>query len=259
MTNKRNDLVNQRFGRLVALHIDPSPSRATKWVCRCDCGTVISAMRCNLMSGGTTSCHCSKRTHGHSKKGVASITMRSWSSMIQRCTNPGSPSFKHYNGRGITVCERWQFGQDGLSGFSCFLADVGERPSLDLTLERIDNDKGYYPGNCKWATRAEQFRNRTTTRLFLHEGKQKTIEELAAETGLSTDSLRWRLIRKKMPIEQALSVQVQKGIRFTRDVPLVLVEFEGEMLTLRQISERTGLSVPTIRGRYRHGKPLVQP
>lgn len=255
MAKKQNDLINQRFGRLVALHIDASQVR-TRWVCRCDCGKQVAVDRSNLVGGRTISCGCAKGTHGQSRNGRRSPTMSSWGSMVQRCTNPNAPAFDHYNSRAITICDRWLHGEDGKSGFHCFLEDMGERPSLKHTLERRDNDEGYYPDNCEWATMKAQGRNRTTTYLFLHEGREKTIEELAADTGLTTDSLRWRLLKKKMPLDEALSLPVQKGIRFSRETPLTLVEFEGEMLTLRQVAERTGLSVATIRGRHRHNRPF---
>jgi hypothetical protein len=185
--------------------------------------------------------------------------MSSWGSMIQRCTNPRSSAFEHYKSRGISICDRWKSGVGEKSGFTCFLEDLGERPSLRHSIERIDNDAGYFPGNCEWATKKAQARNRTTTHLFMHEGKEKTIEEIAAATGLTTDSLRWRLLKKKIPIDQALSLPVQKGIRFTRTVPLVLIEFKGKMLTLRQLSEETGIYLGTIKYRHKHGISLLQP
>lgn len=257
MAQFKNDLMNQRFGRLVAMHIDPSPSSRTKWVCKCDCGETFSAMRSNLLGGGSTSCGCSKATHGHSRKGKMSPTMSSWSAMMSRCRDANSPSFKHYNSRGITVCRRWAEGEDGLSGFSCFLEDMGVRPSLEYSIERVDNDLGYYPANCEWASRKAQALNRTTTRFFLHEGKKKTIEDLSEQTGITQDSLRWRLTRKNIPLEIALSLPVQKGLRFSRAVPLVMVDFNGEKLTLRQVSEKTGVPLTTVKWRHKNNRPLV--
>ncbi len=91
--------------------------------------------------------------HGHGGKGDSRTpTYHSWSGMIQRCTNPNSPTWRHYGGRGITVCGRWLT-------FDAFLTDMGTRPD-GLELDRIDNDGNYEPGNCRWATRSEQLLNR---------------------------------------------------------------------------------------------------
>lgn len=89
-------------------------------------------------------------THGMSRSG----TYRSWDNMIARCTRPSNPAYHRYGGSGVTVCDRW------LHSFAAFLADMGERPSLDLTLDRIDNEGNYEPGNCRWATRSQQQFNR---------------------------------------------------------------------------------------------------
>ena len=92
--------------------------------------------------------------HGHKTRAdKASPTYRSWKSMKWRCANTAPKDWKHYGARGIAVCPRWA------SSFEAFLADMGERPA-GKTLDRIDNDKGYEPGNCRWATASEQRRNR---------------------------------------------------------------------------------------------------
>jgi hypothetical protein len=83
-----------------------------------------------------------------------------WAGMVNRCTNPNNSSYGRYGARGVTVCDRWRIGEDGITGFLCFLADMGERPD-GMTLDRIDAKRGYEPGNCRWATMKEQRANRT--------------------------------------------------------------------------------------------------
>lgn len=94
--------------------------------------------------------------HGQSRTGLYRI----WGGMIDRCTHTGRPYSKHYVDRGIAVCSRWRNGEGGLTGFECFAHDMGQRPSPDHSIDRIDNDGNYEPSNCRWATRSQQQRNK---------------------------------------------------------------------------------------------------
>ncbi len=123
-----------------------------------------------------------KPRHGHAVGGVVSATYSVWRSMIKRCTNPKAKRFDRYGGRGIKVCERWK-------AFESFLADMGERPE-GRTLDRIDNDGNYEPGNCRWATKKEQAR--TSCRVIGFAGQSKTVAEWAAEFGISSSALSHR-------------------------------------------------------------------
>lgn len=156
------DMTGKRFGRLVAVSYAARPPKRGQWVCQCDCGKTVKADTSHLNKGMTRSCGClrdelagsHRRTHGATNTPEYAC----WNHLKQRCTNPRNPAFAYYGGRGISVCDRW------LQSFQHFLEDIGKRPHPNLTLDRIDNDGNYEPGNVRWATYAEQFNNQRPAR-----------------------------------------------------------------------------------------------
>jgi hypothetical protein len=139
-------------------------------------------------------------THGASIGYQMSPTYRSWAQMKQRCLNPKHTAYKNYGGRGITVCAAW------VNDYSTFFRDMGERPSLDHSIDRIDNNGNYEPGNCRWATRIQQGRNRRDNRLLLYKGETKTLSEWSELLGISGITIGHRLDTHGWSVEKALSV-----------------------------------------------------
>ena len=160
------DLTGKSFGRLLVMeHAGSNLRGQSRWLCQCVCGTQKVIASTDLKRGNARSCGCLRREMSRKRRmkhgcasGSKTADYHSWLAMLKRCTNPNEPAFPDYGGRGIMVCDRWR------NSFESFLADMGPRPR-GLTLERVDNDGNYEPGNCVWGTRKQQSRNRRSTKL----------------------------------------------------------------------------------------------
>ena len=153
------NITGQVNGRLTVLSRSGSDSaNGATWNCVCVCGKLVVVSANALRRKNTMSCGCLRRdkvsglskTHGLSKTAEHIV----WQNMIQRCTNPKRPDWKHYGGRGIKVCHRWVF------SFLDFLEDMGKKPFASAEIDRIDNNGDYEQSNCRWVTHSEQMLNR---------------------------------------------------------------------------------------------------
>ena len=193
MGRHTEDLNGKSFGQLTILGREYGPRiyDQARWICLCSCGLLTIASSSNLRRGLTKSCGCLRANtlgamrlrHGMTE----SRTYASWLSMRSRCNpkNVGSHAAKWYADRGVTVCTRWE-------SFENFLADMGERPE-GMTIDRIDSDKNYQPGNCRWATMQEQVRNRNATRRLEYRNEIRPMAEWAELFGLRSKTLAARL------------------------------------------------------------------
>ena len=190
------DRTGERHGRLTVLWRAPNKAEAAgvtraMWQCRCDCGNGVVVSGHNLSKGETRSCGCLVREKPVKHGKATTKIYRQWWSMIQRCSNPNIAQYRSYGGRGITVCEQWK-------KFENFFADMGDPPP-GMTLERINNDKGYEPGNVRWATRLEQAQNRRTNVLLTYGTQTLTLAEWGRVTGLGKDTIARRYAKGWSP------------------------------------------------------------
>ena len=188
------NLLGQVFGSLTVLRrVERNKHGHYRWLCECVCGKFTEVRGDHLQTGNTTSCGCARLKHGHHKGGKKSPTYKTWQAMLDRGTNTNSENYPNWGGRGITVCDRW-------IKFENFLEDMGERPK-GLSIDRIDNNKGYEPGNCKWSTRLEQGQNMRSNRRITYQGQTHCIAEWARVLGIHKKTLYGRLCRN-LPLEK---------------------------------------------------------
>ena len=198
------DLKGQVFGRLTVIERAPNAACGrSKWLCKCSCGNMTEVQSNDLRGGKVLSCGCysrdllleRRRTHGESKTRLYII----WKNMRKRCHNKNDTAYPRYGGRGIDVCKEW----DSYVSFKNWAHNSGYDDTL--TLDRIDNDKGYSPQNCRWATYFEQRKNQRNTKLY----HGKMLSEISRDLGLSYSALKERL-KRGWSIERAISEPLRK-------------------------------------------------
>lgn len=203
---KVKDLQGQVFCELQVLDFVALGKRGAIWRCRCDCGNVVEVPAPDLKAGNTRSCGCRRRRlmlasstkHGQTTGKHHTEYLRAykiWRGMLNRCRNKSCKAYPDYGGRGITVCDKWQ------SDFKAFYADMGDPPDWG-TLERKDVNKGYSKENCRWASLAEQARNKRNTVKVVLNGEEMIQADAARKLGINPGTVcRWRKNVKKIPVD----------------------------------------------------------
>lgn len=179
-----------------------------------------------------------EKTHGLSKLPEYKV----WENMLTRCRNKKTPYYKHYGGRGIRVCRRWQ------KSFLSFLEDMGRKPESDSELDRIDNNGNYCQRNCRWTSRKEQLNNRRGNRLVSIDGETKTVQQWSDISGVHAKTISCRLQQGVSPKDAVFGTlhgqQFGKGMRIAVD---------GVVKSVREWAKEIGLCPETIRQRIKDG------
>lgn len=245
------DLTGRVFTRLRVLGPQTGNRGRPAWLCICDpvlggCGSERVIASSDLVNGKRKSCGCLRLeflAEGRPKKILERAEYRSWRGMKNRCYSTSASSYPHYGGRGITVCERW------IKSFDDFLSDMGPKPSPKHSIDRINNDGNYEPGNCRWATQSQQMRNSRVTRMVTFNGETRSAAEWGEITGVKRNAIVDR-IDCGLDVKTALTAS-SYGMR-----NLHTYEYEGESKTINQWAESLGMNNHLIRNRIARGWPM---
>ena len=209
---KDNEMIGRRFGRLVVLYqcdnyFSPSGSSHKRFVCKCDCGVEKTVLKEHLTSGRTRSCGCwrvevgQKQTHGE----IHTRLYKIWGNMLNRCSNPNNPVWYNYGGRGIFVCDEWK----QYEGFRDWANNSGYNDNLSI--DRIDNNKGYSPDNCRWVDANIQNNNRRNNCYIEYKGEIRTISEWAAILNIEYHTL-YNRIKRGWDVEDAFNKPLRRNL-----------------------------------------------
>lgn len=209
------DLTGQRFGRLTVVERDKEwcgKDLHAHWICRCDCGNFVSTSGQRLRNKTAQSCGCFRKermsevsikentVHGQAHTKLYKV----FYGMKDRCYNPKNRKYKDYGGRGITICDEW------LCDFSVFYSwAVSNGYKVGLSIDRIDNDMGYSPNNCRWTGVGEQNSNKRDNHIITFQGETKTVSQWAEQLGVNSSVIYTR-IRRGWEVEKVLTAPVQR-------------------------------------------------
>ena len=203
---KIKDITGQKFGRLTVVGY----AGKGHYECVCECGNTRRVLRQNLIKGKQVSCGCYAKekkqkmmsTHGMSKTPLYYV----WNSMKNRCKNPNVKSYKVYGAKGITVCEEWK---NNFMAFYSWALENGWEQGLQI--DRISNDDGYNPKNCRIVTQIENENNRKNVKIIEYRGKKYTVTQLANEYKIDRDLLYRRIFIRKWSVEDAINLKPKIG------------------------------------------------
>jgi hypothetical protein len=215
MRNKPRDIneeIGERYGRLLVLSVsDQRLGNQVAVICKCDCGNICTKRICSIRSLFTRSCGClhrestkiTRRIHGKSGKSGDPL-YKIWLSMKQRCSNPKNKNYSSYGGRGITVCEEWK------TDFNQFYADMSPSYKKGLSLDRKENNDGYYKTNCRWVTPSEQAKNQRRSITIEFNGNPINLKTLCQQENFDYGRMRYRIVDMKLNIEEAIKMEKSK-------------------------------------------------
>lgn len=214
------NLIGEKFGKWTVVsksHTRHTPNGTVRrlWICECECGVKKSIASHILTRGESKSCGCDTSNLLQKHGGHGHPNYNSWRGMIDRCDNPLSKDFCNYGLRGIDICDTWR------RDFWSFVSDMGERP-MGLTIERINNNGNYEPGNCRWATRGDQASNRRSSRIITAMGETLSLTQWASKCGVWESGLRYRLdVLGQSPEEAVRSAIQMKATLITKGRPRI--------------------------------------
>ena len=205
------DITGKKYNMLTVVKRIENAGGMPRWLCKCDCGNFTKVRGSNLKSGVVKSCGCLLHRPTHTHNMSHTPLYRVWNGMKQRCNNPNTPSYKNYGGRGITVCDEWN------NSFDAFYEWASKGYAENLTLERIDNEIGYCPENCRWIPKSEQAKNRRSVLKLQHNGETHSLAEWSKLLNVDYKLVHNRICKLGWTFEKAISVPCDINKRNRKD------------------------------------------
>ncbi|MGL5004678.1 MAG: hypothetical protein ACRDAM_17195 [Casimicrobium sp.] len=255
--------VGDKYGTLTVLVVGSEPTKnRIKAICKCNCGKIVCIRVDSMKAGVVVSCGCHHlavvTTHGMTN----SVHFGRWAHMMSRCNNPKDAAYKNYGGRGIKVCLHWH-------DVATFIAELPEGYWDGAQLDRIDNDKGYEPGNIRWSTPKGNAANRRGARLYTLSGVTKSQREWAKAIGVADQAIQDRIDNLGWSVEKALTTPLLDTISVAKNALAIrwaghktkgkpspktarrrlVVQHNGREVTMAQLSSECGVSAKNLRRR----------